>query len=140
MEKDVGGRPSKLDDAMIEKVVDAVKRVLVLRHVAGLCKIHFTSIYNWLEQAQADLKENQDTIHVRFFYALKNAQAEKVQEMLDAIATRVNNWQANAWILERCFREDFGSDAGVIQELLDKQGNLESLLTRYLEGNGNGRS
>lgn len=138
MAKDVGGRPTKLNEAMIESLVAAVKRVLVTRHVAGLCGISHETIYAWFRQAKEDNTNGlTDTLHVRFSDAYKEALSEKVSEYILTIADRKTNWQANAWLLERCFREDFGQDAGIIADLAEKQNKLEALLTNKVEGASN---
>jgi len=56
--------------------------------------------------------------------------ADEITIMVAEIKAKVKNWQAIAWLLERCFREDFGADAGVIQILLEKAEKMEQSLKR----------
>lgn len=111
----VAGRPTKLTQEMHDKIVENVKKVFVLRHVAGLSEINVDSIYEWLNRAKEDRKSGIETIYTKFSDALKKAQAEAVQFLVGEICIRPNNWQANAWILERCFRKDFSSNAAEIE-------------------------
>lgn len=134
MAENLGGRPTKLDEEMIIRVTDAVRRVLVTRHVAGLCKISHDTIYEWFKRAKRDRSEGLiDTIHIKFSDAYKAALSEKVNEYIECISTCQKNWQANAWLLERCFREDFGADAGVIQDLIASQAKIEEMLVKYTD-------
>jgi hypothetical protein len=110
-------RKTKLTPALIVEIVAAIHRVLIMRHVAWSCGVHYTRLYAWLRQGEDDDKEEKDTIHRDLLYALRLAQTEKIAGLLDIIADRKANWQSNAWILERCFREDFGSDGAEMKEL-----------------------
>lgn len=131
-----GGRPTKFTPELTEMIIDAIDKVIVLKHVAGLCEIHVTSLYNWLEQGKQDVIAGNWTDHAQFFYAVKGAQGKKIRQMLDKIAAGSKNWQAQAWILERCFRDEFGVDAGVIQELLAKCEKLENDFKRMNDNQG----
>jgi hypothetical protein len=117
--KHPGGRPPILDEEFIEEFVEAMHKVLVITHAAGMCMIHRDTVYKWIAQAKDDLANGiKDTLHVKFFYRLKKAQSDKIFEFVGNIAKRLKNWQANAWLLERCFREDFGVEAGNMEEFV----------------------
>jgi len=66
-----GGQPTKFNQEMIDKLVDGIRKVFVLRHAAGLAEVHVVSVYNWLNQGEQDIREGRWTEHARFFYALK---------------------------------------------------------------------
>lgn len=119
------GRPTKFCPEMVEKIIEGVRKVLVMRQVAGYAEIHYTSLYNWLNQGKEDILADNYTEYAKFFYAVKKAQCEEVIICLQNIKDKVPQWQSQAWILERCFREDFGQEAGIIQEILDKHEKLE---------------
>lgn len=128
-----GGRPPKFGEELTVKILEGIEKVLVMRQVAGHAGVTYQSIYNWLEQGKKDIQDNNWTEFSKFFYAVKGAQSAEVQKLVKEIKARVPGWQANAWLLERCFREDFGQEAGIIQELLAQCEKIEQAFKRFNE-------
>lgn len=125
------GQPTKFCPEMVNKILEGIEAVLVLRQVAGYAEIHFTSLYNWLNDGKEDVLKGIWSEKARFFYAVKNAQAIEIKKLMLNIKKAIPNWQSQAWLLERCFREDFGQDAGIIQDLLAKCEKLEQDFKRF---------
>lgn len=90
-----------------EKVKDvlipALREGMPKRQAAALCGIHRDTLYGWLEKAKdgdKNYKDISDTI--------KKAQAEFVRDRLKSIKKHgESQFQADAWLLERMFPEDF---------------------------------
>lgn len=123
--KNLGGRPTRLTEDFIEKFVAAVKAVLTYKRACEMCSLHKSSFYAYLDQAEKDKKDDIESIHTRFSDAVKKARSEKAQQYIKTIENREKNWQANAWLLERCFREDYGTDSDYLREFLAKSNALE---------------
>ncbi len=76
-------------------------------------------LYRWLERGGEDCDRMDDTIYAQLYRQLYKNQAIKVSELLKKIESCPKNWQALAWKLEKCVRDEFASDAPEYKELLD---------------------
>lgn len=101
------GRFTELTDEISAEIIEAIGDVLTLNQASALCSRPQPTADKWLEKGRADFNNDEDTVHARFAVGIKRAQALKVKEYLNNIAGRLPGWQANAWLLERCFRSDF---------------------------------
>lgn len=110
------------------KLIDAISRVLVYTQATALANIKKSTFKTWMAKGTKDEEEDLDTEYSRLSMAIKHARALKVEELLRDIAEGKNRWQSSAWMLERCFREDFGSDAGVIEDIKKKIEVLEKII------------
>ena len=120
------GQPTKFSAETTEKIIEGVEKVLVLGQVAAWAQITRQTLYNWLNQGKEDIGKGLWSEHAQFFYKVKGKQCEEVAKLQLHIRNAIPNWQSQAWLLERCFREDFGADAGIINDLLEKCTKLES--------------
>lgn len=103
-----GGRPTILNDELIQLAADAVKRLYYIDAVADYLQITRKNIYNWLQRGEDDI-DDESSIYRKFLLTLKKAQADAKMELLGKVADGQGaNWQAKAWILERCFPREFG--------------------------------
>lgn len=123
-------QPDKLNEDVIEKLCWAIKSVLVISRAFDLIGMDRSNMVIWGKKAET----HPDSIYAKVIRAVKKAQAEKIQMLVSNIENRVPGWQANAWLLERCFREDFGSDAGAIQELLKQAAEFNQLMENFKQG------
>lgn len=115
-----GGQPTKFSPQLTADIISGIEQVTVLRQACGFARITYQSLWNYLNIGKQDIIDGNYTDYAKFFYDVKTAQFKKVKYLMKCIEDRVTNWQASAWILERCFREDFGNDGGVIHDLLEK--------------------
>jgi len=106
------GRPSKLNDAMIQGLSIAIENGLPMYQAAALCNLEHHSITRWLAQAEEDRESGLSETESRFIQlhaAIKKAEARCIQRNLDTIETHApTNWQAAAWLLERKYPDLFG--------------------------------
>lgn len=117
---------------MQDKVVGKVRELLVLRISAWACKIHEQTLYGWMRKGQAAIAEGDyENQYARLHFAVRAAQADAALEMLTNIKNRQDNWQANAWILERCLRDDFGVDANKMAELTAQISALQEFMSKF---------
>ncbi len=111
------GRPHTLTQQKSDAIVANINKVLVLNQAAAMAKVLKSTAQMWMVRGREDVENNIDSVEANFVVAVKSAQAKKVEELLTELREMPRGWQALAWILERCFREEFGADAGIIQEL-----------------------
>ena len=123
----------ELTDQLHDDLIKAIDAVIVIRQAVGLVDISHPTFYKWMKQGEEDIKnEIFDSQKAKLFAAVKKTQAKKISELVAKIKND-KAWQAHAWILERCFREDFGVHGGLIQELVAKCEKLEEAHKRLNE-------
>lgn len=90
---------------------------------------------NIMDRGEDDINQLQDesTEFAQFYIAVRKKQAEKISKLLHQIEMCPKNWQALAWKLEKCFREDFGQEAEMYKDLLDSYKKLFESYKQLLE-------
>ena len=113
-ERNSVGRPPKIDDKMIERVVEALLKCHTQKSAAISAGISEKTFYNYLERARTVIAEVQedparaiteaDWLYLKFLAKIEEAEAEVENRLLGRIdEAGKSRWQANAWILERRF-------------------------------------
>lgn len=121
------GPPTRLDDKMIADIIEAIPKVIIMKHVAQLNKLDESSLRGWLKRGNQEIREGiTDTIHVKLVHAYNQKRSEVLQEKLAALATCPKNYGAITWLLEKCFREDFETKSEAHKQ-------LEDLVLNYLK-------
>lgn len=107
------GRKTKLTPELQEKFCGYISAGLTKKGAADAVCITETSLYAWLSQGQTDLDEGKKTIHSEFLESVKQAEAQfKATHVANITAAGYSgSWQASAWLLERCYREEYGRAA-----------------------------
>jgi len=112
-----------LDDELIAKAADLIKRVYYIETVADILHISKETIYDWMRKGEAADKADINNIHRRFSDALKEARGEAKNELLAEVRKGEGAaWQAKAWILERCFPNEYSRFDRSKIELTGKDG------------------
>lgn len=111
------GRPTTLTEEVHISIIDAVPKVLIKTQIAGLVGISHQKLCYWLDRGEKDLKENNLSIYAHLFADFVRARAIEVQNLIERIRKAPDNYKALCWILEKCFREDFGEDSEELKEL-----------------------
>jgi hypothetical protein len=124
-----GGRQTLLEQGKYEEVIAAVPQVIIQRHVARMAGLHESTLSCWLDQGKEDQKNNIDSIYAQFVKDYHIARCKVIRDKLTLIASDPDLRAGNAWILERCFREDFGKDSEEIRE-------LRAMLMQILQAKG----
>lgn len=117
--KNLGGRPLELTEDKIEHILSFVEDGVIVHQVARLSCTPHTNLHRWLGRGKEDAMQGIDNLYSRLWTKFEEKRAAVIKKWMGNIGDRLTNWQANAWLLERCFREDFGLDAGSIQELFN---------------------
>lgn len=103
---DMIGRPSKLNEELIEQMSAKLKTGLPVMYACDLFGITRMSFSNWMKQGEDDYSNDVVSLYADFFYAIKKAQAEFVDNSIQDIRSGRPGWQGAAWVLERT-RQDF---------------------------------
>ena len=115
MEKRNVGRPPKFTperrQAILESIADRIPYEIAAE-ANGICE---ETLYAWIRDGRADLKEGIDSEHAQFSEAIKKTEQEKIREHLDSIRSKPERWQADAWILERRWWKYFSPSAAIIE-------------------------
>lgn len=132
------GHPTYLDEKLIEKIVDNVPRVFIMKHVAQLSDIPYQSLFHWMTRAKKEIKEGiTDTIYVKLYLAYNKKRSEALQEKLDKLAECPKNYGAIVWILEHCYKEEFMTLPEDVQKILDMFTNvIKPMLEKGVSING----
>jgi hypothetical protein len=116
----VGDRPHQITDEVYAKILHHAYSDLILNNAARCARVHEDTLKRWMFIGKEDLQFNRVTFLASFYVQVREKQATKISELLQKIENCSKNWQALAWKLEKCFREDFGADAPEFKELLDQ--------------------
>lgn len=111
----MAGRPSKLNEKLIEDMYKVVREGLPLRYAADMFSVTANSLYNWMNKGETDIANEVDSLEAEFFDTIKKAQAEYVYETSIDIRSGKPGWQGAAWWLERT-RQDFMPKQEVVAE------------------------
>lgn len=95
-----------INEEMIEKVYHLVLEGNYADVAAQCLNIDEGTYYNYMKRARRELDEGlTDTLFIKFFQAIKKAEAEAEQKFLETIKkASITTWQAAAWYLERKHR------------------------------------
>lgn len=104
------GRPLKLDDAVRDRLVRALRQgqpYIVAADVAGIGRSTF---HRYMAQGELDAEANRDTPFREFRDAVQKAESEAQVVLVSRIqaAATAGNWQAAAWMLERRHPDEWG--------------------------------
>jgi len=97
---------TKLNDEIIERICEYVTLGLSYKDASEACDITERTFYNWKKRGE-NAKSGK---HYDFLDKLKLASSKSKVYHLNKIREAGDKgvWQANAWILERRFPEEFG--------------------------------
>ena len=128
------GAPLKYDqEKHLKLFLDAIAKVLVMGQVANLAGVPRTTLKSWLDIGDRERLAGSSSEIAQFSSQYRKAQADQVVLLISDVRSRKKNWQAAQWLLERCFREDFGQDALFIQELNERLSLIENKLNLDLD-------
>lgn len=98
-------------------VVDGILRLrgegIPLRMICGRYGISRTRMDRWMSQGEEDVDEGKDTPCARLYVGMAKAETAVAERCMSGIlkageAEGGRNWAALAWIMERCFPEEYG--------------------------------
>ena len=98
-------------------VVDGILRLrgegIPLRMICGRYGISRTRMDRWMSQGEEDVDEGKNTPCARLYVGMAKAETAVAERCMSGIlkageAKGGRNWAALAWIMERCFPEEYG--------------------------------
>jgi len=122
--KEPTGRPSKFTPEIRASILDFISRRVPYKLAANASGVSDVTLYAWLEIAKDHLKNNIDSEYTIFLSDIKKAEANRVVDHLDKIASNIERWQGDAWILERRWHEFFGANVQ-LHELNERMSKIE---------------
>jgi hypothetical protein len=125
------GHPTELNHDLIYKIIEAIPEVIVQNQVALRARIPRQRLSDWLKFGERDmLKGDHNSIFAQLADRYHYARTEVLKENIQIIKSCPKNYQAIIWLIERCFREDFGSDSQEIKELREMFKNILALTSK----------
>jgi len=129
------GRPSELTEEVKARVLAAVPEVIIQNQIALRARIPKQTLSTWLVRGKSDKNAGIDSIYAQFSDDFYYAQTEVVKQTLDFLRCCPKNYGSLTWILEKCFREDFGADSDEMRELREL---FKMILPLIGKGDANG--
>ena len=106
----------KYCEQIVKDIVEAIEKGLSNNATCDYVGISKETFYKWIKD------------HSDFSDQVKRAQSEKKIDLLEKIKTiGEKNWQALAWILERCYPDEFGVKVRQITSEGDKINTWQEL-------------
>lgn len=134
-------RKPKLTPELQKEFCAYVASGLTKKGAADAVLITETTLYSWINRGQADKDKGKITIYSQFLESVKKAEAKFKLTHIKNIKTASDDgaWQASAWLLERCYRDEYGRSTMDIN--LGGQKDAEPIRTEsavqiYLPDNG----
>lgn len=108
----------------IDLIVEGFGKTFTPRRAAGWAMISYYHLTKWLKRGQDDHDEGKDTLYAQLFLKVARRLSEKANDILSRLETAPNNSGALTWILEKCLKQDYGSESEEYKELVDLYGKL----------------
>ena len=103
------GAPSKLDEALVNSLVEVVERGVTWDIAAQAAGIHKSTLIGWRERGATDLAEGRPTLYADLVDRLSRAGAQaEVNHVANIAAAAAVDWRASAFWLERRAAARFG--------------------------------
>ncbi len=111
-----------LNDALIEKIAGLIRDGHFIKHACAGVGISETCIYNWLQLADNDIRDNiepENSVYVRLAEALKKAEFDLLSvayNQIKKMSTERKSWEAWFRFLESRFPQYFRREMTVIHD------------------------
>lgn len=141
------GRPNSLTPQLQEEILQYLRSGA---SYAGACKhvgISRATFFAWkaLGREHREHKEvvPERVIYVQFIDAIERVDAAVEMDLVGEVRTAkggqgADAWQSRAWLLERSgrFRQEYGRDAGLLEEMMAKLVHLEDKIAKLNDNEG----
>lgn len=113
-----GGRPPELTQDVVNRILSIVTPGMYAAQLARLARISLRTLDNWLLRGKKELDEGIQSIYVQFLLDFEEKKGKKIDELLERME-RVDNFQSNAWLLERLDNENLSDNRADVKKLVD---------------------
>lgn len=98
---------------VINEIIEKRANGLPLKMICGALAISTGRLERWMNQGEQDIDDGVDSAYARLYVGLAKSESMIAERCMAGIlkAGEVEggrNWQALAWIMERCFPEEYG--------------------------------
>lgn len=111
------GRPPDLNGDKYQLLLEAIPKVIIQQHVAYYARVSPSALSVWLNRGKEEQETNPESIYAQFVKDYHAARCKVISDKLELIAYNPDLRAGNSWILEKCFREDFGKESEEMREL-----------------------
>ena len=122
---------------ILEKIYEAIEMGLTKTLAASYAGVSRDSMRAWRLKGEQDIENDIDSPFAEFVHRMEMARARRAAKWLKNISLAgQNQWQANAWLLERTERDSFGlNNVEESHEHEDKKGHatLEERVDRIAQ-------
>lgn len=107
------GRPTKLDEQVIERIVDVIRAGGYTKTAVAAAGIGLSTFHDWLERGDPERRSKADQPFREFRDRIEQAKAEGEARNVALIANAARkDWKAAAWLLERHFPDRWAGPRG----------------------------
>lgn len=132
------GAPTLFSAEKAAIIVEEVRDNLSINNAARIARVNHQTPHNWMKKGIADKEKGLNTEYVQFLDNIREAQGQKVRQLMKTVEKMPKQWQAISWLLEKCCAEDFGKDSELYKQLLDDYKMLMQSLIDQNKGVNNG--
>jgi hypothetical protein len=109
-----------LDQDVIDRILDAIPKVLVPRQIAHYCGLDPNRLYDWIKFGKRDMEMGKhNSIYADFLQQYNEKMAETLHKKLKRLDVCPRNYGAITWVLERAFKDDFETKSEAQKQLED---------------------
>lgn len=119
---------TKFSDAVTEVLCAALRKNMPIKFACDYALVSERTFHEWMQEGREDIEAGLCTEKALFSQTIKKAQADCVQEGLERIQTAANDpkiWTAQAWLMERVHRKQFGVNADMYEEMDKRLSEIE---------------
>lgn len=113
------GRPLELNEAIIQRILEAVPKVIIPSQVAALSRVPKQTLSRWLINGKRDSNNGISSLFAQLWDSFTEEQAKVAAETITKLRKCPKNYGALTFILEKCFKDDFESKSDVQKQLED---------------------
>lgn len=136
----MAGRKPKLTPEVQHMICTGISAGLPKKAACAAVGVSESAFYEWLQRGEEDIEKCKKSLYAEFVEQIKKSESAFQLTHLTRIskAGQEGNWQADAWLLERCFPKEYGRQKMDV-ELTGNDGGpvkTESVVQIYIPSNG----
>lgn len=103
------GRQPKLTPELSDQICRYIASGLTKKGAVDAACVSQSSLYLWLEKGERDKARGKKTVYSDFLESLRRAEGSFKMGRINTIRqASSDDWRAAAWLLERCYRDEYG--------------------------------
>jgi hypothetical protein len=114
----------EMREDQVDVIVEGFATTFALRRAAGWAMVSPYHLKKWLEQGENDTEKGIESLYAQLFSKVGKALSDRAREFLEKLQGCPKNGTCLQWLLEKCFKNDYGSDTEEMKELIDLYSKL----------------